>query len=126
MAEPIKPRVPSYKQEASYAAPPPDVLNGSAPAGERPVLIKSIEEARPASQQPRGSDALISAVGKIYQAVTAQIAYHEREAAKLRDSLKPFAGMAPRPVPPEGEPNEETIRQVLAWAEKNSLSGEQS
>jgi len=114
----IKPRVPKYKTEGDYAAPSPEVLNGGAP-----LKIRSIEESPKSA--PGSSDTLVAAVGKIFQAVTAQIAYHEREAQKLRESLKPFAGLAPRHnVPPDGSVSEAAIRAVLDMAEKLVPTGE--
>jgi len=124
----IKPRIPAYKREGNYEPPSPAVLNGAAassPDPAIPIKIRSIEESsRPG---PAGnSDALVGAVQKIFQAVTAQIAYHEREAAKLRESLKPFAGLAPRPnVAPEDGSSAQAIRAVLDLADQLNLNGEQ-
>jgi len=139
----IKPRIPAYKREGNYAPPPAAVLNGSGDetdlhgtgaevagitrqiVSSSPLAIRSIEEsARPG---PAGtSDALVGAVNKIFQAVTAQIAYHEREAAKLRESLKPFAGLAPRPnVAPDDGSSAQAIRAVLDLADQLNLNGEQ-
>jgi hypothetical protein len=124
----IKPRIPAYKKEGNYAPPSPALLNGSVASSSDPAIpiaIRSIEEsARPG---PAGtSDALVGAVNKIFQAVTAQIAYHEREAAKLRESLKPFAGLAPRPnVAPDDGSSAQAIRAVLDLADQLNLNGEQ-
>ena len=124
----IKPRIPAYKREGNYAPPPAAVLNGSvasSPDPAIPISIRSIEEA-PRPGPAGNSDALVGAVQKIFQAVTAQIAYHEREAAKLRESLKPFAGLAPRPnVASDDGSSAQAIRAVLALADQLNLNGEQ-
>ena len=129
----IKPRIPAYKREGNYAPPSPALLNGGSvdPHDEgkssvaKRVAILGIEEA-PRPGPAGNSDALVGAVNKIFQAVTAQIAYHEREAAKLRDSLKPFAGLAPRPnVAPDDGSSAQAIRAVLALADQLNLNGEQ-
>jgi hypothetical protein len=110
----IKPVIPSYKTEGVYDPPPLGVLNG----GHIEPKIRSIEE-MPTPSRPGESDALVAAVGKIFQAVTAKIAYHEREAQKLRDSLKPFAGLAPRPnVAQGGEVSEDSLRAILSLADQ--------
>lgn len=119
----IKPRLPAYKKEGDYAPPPPAVLNGGGLAvatGTPSLKIRAIEE------PPRAeSDTLVSAVAKIYQVVTAKIAYHEREAQKLRDSLKPFAAISPRPsVATENEISADAIRAVLNIADQLNLTGE--
>src|SRR5229473_8252500 len=98
-SERIKPPRAAYK-ETPYESPArlgngtfvgsDAVVNASPIVPHRTTLtIKSIEEA-PLS----GNAALIDAVGKIYAAVTRQIAYHEREAKRLRESLAPFASMS--------------------------------
>jgi len=124
----IKPRIPAYKREGNYAPPSPSVLNGSvasSPDPAIPIVIRSIEEA-PRPGPAGNSDALVGAVQKIFQAVTAQIAYHEREAAKLRESLKPFAGLAPRPnVASDDGSSAQAIRAVLDLADQLNLNGEQ-
>jgi hypothetical protein len=124
----IKPRVPTYKKEATYEPPSPAVLNGavaSSPSPDLPIKIRSIEEA-PRHGPAGTSDVLVGAVQKIFQAVTAQIAYHEREAQKLRDSLKPFSTLAPRPnVAPDDGSSAQAIRAVLDLADQLNLNGEQ-
>jgi hypothetical protein len=124
----IKPRIPAYKREGNYEPPSPALLNGavaSSPDPAIPIKIRSIDEAPRAA--PAGtSDALVGAVGKIFQAVTAQIAYHEREAAKLRESLKPFAGLAPRPIAAQDDgTSAQVIRAVLDLADQLKLNGDE-
>src|ERR1700719_2382708 len=123
----IKPRIPAYKKEGTYEPPSPALLNGavaSSPDPAIPIKIRSIDEA-PRPAQAGNSDALVGAVNKIFQAVTAQIAYHEREAAKLRESLKPFAGLAPRPIAaPDDGSSAQAIRAVLDLADSLNLNGE--
>jgi hypothetical protein len=116
----IKPRIPAYKTEGNYATPPPAVLNGVGPPVAKPLSIRAIEE------PPRAeSDTLVSAVAKIYQVVTAKIAYHEREAQKLRDSLKPFAAISPRPAAAtDNEISADAIRAVLNIADQLNLNGD--
>ena len=121
----IKPRVPTYKKEGTYEPPSPAVLNGavaSSPDPTIPIKIRSIEDAPP---RATSSNALIDAVQKVYAAVTSQIAYHERELARLRESLKPFATHAQRPnAAPETAVTDDTIRAVLAYADTLNLNGE--
>jgi len=124
----IKPRIPAYKKEGNYEPPSPAVLNGtvaSSPDPTIPIKIRSIEESpRPG---PAGTaDTLVGAVQKIFQAVTTLIAYHEREAQKLRDSLKPFAGIAPRPsVAHDGAITEDDIRALSNLAAQLNLGEKQ-
>ena len=83
-------------------------------------LIKGIEEA------PRiGNDALIEAMSKIHAAVRGQIAYHERELKRLRESLVPFASMSRQNDAPQQSSVEDGIRAVLDYADKLQLNGEQ-
>src|ERR1700730_249568 len=123
----IKPRIPAYKHAdpTAYGPPPPAVLNGavaSSPDPAIPIKIRSIEDA---PQRVTSSNALIDAVQKVYAAVTAQIAYHERELARLRESLKPFATIAPRPnVAPDDQSSAQAIRAVLDLADSLNLNGE--
>jgi hypothetical protein len=124
----IKPRVPVYKKEGTYEPPSPAVLNGavaSSPDPTIPIKIRSIEEsAQP--QRATSSNALIDAVQKVYAAVTAQIAYHERELARLRESLKPFASIAPRPnVAQDDGSSAQAIRAVLDLADQLNLGEKQ-
>src|ERR1700719_5150993 len=121
----IKPRIPAYKKEGTYEPPSPALLNGavaSSPDPAIPIKIRSIEDA---PQRVTSSNALIDAVQKVYAAVTAQIAYHEREVARLRESLKPFATIAPRPnVAPDDGSSAQAIRAVLDLADSLNLNGE--
>src|ERR1700719_1466080 len=121
----IKPRIPAYKKEGTYEPPPAALLNGavaSSPDPAIPIKIRSIEDAPP---RATSSNALIDAVQKVYAAVTSQIAYHERELARLRESLKPFATHAPRlNAAPEPAVTDDTIRAVLAYADTLNLNGE--
>src|SRR6266436_4319057 len=98
--ERIRPPKAAYK-ETPYESPA-RLGNGGAPSLHETAmtlahapspaahLIKGIEEAT-----PDASTALIDAVRKVYAAVTQKIAYHESEARKLRESLAPFASIAP-------------------------------
>ena len=123
----IKPRIPAYKKEGNYEPPPAALLNGavaSSPDPAIPIKIRSIEDA-PAAPQRVTSNALIDAVQKVYAAVTAQIAYHERELARLRESLKPFATIAPRPIAAQDDGSSaQAIRAVLDLADSLNLNGE--
>jgi len=84
-------------------------------------LIKGIEET-----PLEGNAALIDAVGKIYAAVTRQIAYHEREAKRLRESLAPFASMSRQNDAPKPSLDADAIRAVLDYADKLPQTGEQT
>jgi hypothetical protein len=85
-------------------------------------LIKGIEEA-----PSTGNDALIQAVQKIYAAVTGQIAYHEREAKRLRESLAPFASISRQSdAPIQQSSAEDRIRELLDLADKLPQTGEQA
>ena len=120
----IKPRVPAYKMEGSYEAPPPAVLNGSAKVVEDlpQIINRPVAQPRPDAS----STALIDAVQKVYAAVTARIAYHERELVKLRESLKPFATHAPRQIAATDDgASAQAIRAVLDLADSLNLNGEQ-
>ncbi len=82
--------------------------------------IKGIEEA------PRDtSSTLIDAVQKVYAAVTRQISYHDREAARLRESLKPFAAMARQSDAEMPSGMADGIRALLDIADKLPQTGEQ-
>ena len=83
-------------------------------------LIQGLEET-----PLEGNAALIDAVGKIYAAVTRQIAYHEREAKRLRESLAPFASMSRHNDAPPQSSLEDGIRAVLDYADKLPKNGEQ-
>ncbi len=85
------------------------------------LTIKGIEEA-----PLEGNAALIDAVGKIYAAVTRQIAYHERELKRLRESLTPFASMSRQNDAPKPSLDADTIRAVLDYADKLPQTGETS
>jgi hypothetical protein len=119
----IKPRIPAYKREGNYEPPPAAVLNGAGKAEDLPPIIN-----RPVapSHPDTSSTALIQAVQKVYAVVTAQIQYHEREAARLRESLKPFATHAPRQIAtPDDGSSAQAIRAVLDLADQLNLNGEQ-
>ena len=128
----IKPRVPAYKMEGSYEAPPAAVLNGGGgdPHAEgkssvaKRIAILGIEESPP-ERRDASSTALIDAVQKVYAAVTARIAYHERELVKLRESLKPFAAHTPRQIAATDDgASAQAIRAVLDLADQMNLNGE--
>jgi hypothetical protein len=131
----IKPRIPAYKKEGTYEPPSPAVLNGavaSSPDPSIPIKIRSIEDA-PAAPQRMTSTALIDAVQKVYAAVAAQIARHQREIeghqreiARLHDSLKPFAALAPRQsVAIDDHSSAQAIRAVLDLADQLNLGEKQ-
>jgi hypothetical protein len=102
--------------ESPFYDTKPAVTGGGGAA----AFIKGIEE------EPKvGNAALIDAVGKIYAAVTRQIAYHEREAKRLRESLAPFASMSRHNDAPPQSSLEDGIRAVLDYADKLPRNGEQ-
>jgi len=128
----IRPRIPAYKKEGTYEPPSPALLNGavaSSPDPAIPIKIRSIEEA---PKRDVSSTALIDAVQKVYAAVAAQIAHHQRqieghqrEIARLHDSLKPFATLSPRPIAAQDDGSSaQAIRAVLDLADSLNLNGE--
>lgn len=60
---------------------------------------------------------LVEAINLVAKAVTARIAFHEREIAALRAALRPFneAAMV-RPVPTDGLQADDAINQLLTIA----------
>ena len=130
-SERIKPPRAAYK-ETPYESPA-RIGNGATPSLHETAmtlarapspaahLIKGIEEA-----PLDGNAALIDAVGKIYAAVTRQIAYHEREAKRLRESLAPFASMSRQNDAPKPTLDADAIRAVLDYADKLPQTGEQT
>jgi hypothetical protein len=90
------------------------------PDGPIKTAIRSIQEV------PHGSsDVLVEIIAKVYQVTTAKIAYHEREAQKLRDSLKPYAGLSPRPNDaPIGGITDDDIRALSNLAAQLIQPGE--
>lgn len=57
----------------------------------RPTSFKMVEE-KPVS--PETTEALLSAIHKVFRVATARIKYHEAEAARLRSALAPFGNLA--------------------------------
>ena len=108
----IRPPKVAYK-ETPYESPA-RIGNGAAPSDVPPQarLIRSIEETPPLART--GNNALIDAMAKIHAAVRQQIAYHEAELKKLRESLTPFASMSRQ----NDAPPEDAIRAVLDYADK--------
>ena len=96
-----RPAPPSYKMEGfdSPAKLPPELLrpavNGgtaataNSPLAEQPSLsIHSMVEERPKGD---ATATIVRAGTVLFRAITGQIAYHEGEAAKLRNVLRQFA-----------------------------------
>ena len=133
IGERIRPPKAAYK-ETPYESPA-RLGNGGAPSLHETAmtlahapspaahLIKGIEEAT-----PDASTALIDAVRKVYAAVTQKIAYHESEARKLRESLAPFASIAPPRQSDAVAPMtaEARIQELLDLADKLQPNGEQT
>jgi hypothetical protein len=71
-----------------------------------------------AEEQPADdvTTSLVDAVNKVYRVVTARIAYHEAEARRLREALKPFAGLPPAPEAAVGA--EDALTELLAIAKR--------
>lgn len=94
--ERIKPAKPQYLTIPTPSPTPKEVVGGdgggktragtSGGNGRTPVAAITGPPAVPAD-----SAELIKAIAAIYDAVTQKIAFHEREAARLRESLRPFA-----------------------------------
>lgn len=77
---------------AAYQEIPLPAANGSAPGPSRPESGRV--NLRPAESPESGSSDLIEAVGTVFRAVTAKIAFHENEARRLREALAPFGQLA--------------------------------
>ena len=119
----IKPPRAEYK---TIPTPSPNVGNGTdtftvgskeVEQGTSRVRIKSIE-------RDDSSTSLIDAVNTVYRVVTARIAYHEREAAKLREALKPFGSLAPRSTDSEAAAIGDSLRGLLDLADRLNVTGE--
>ncbi len=109
--------------ESSFYDKPSVGHPGSPEFRQANPLIKGIEESA-----PDASTALIDAVRKVYAAVTQKIAYHESEARKLRESLAPFASIAPQRQSDAAVPMtaEARIKELLDLADKLQPNGEQT
>ena len=65
--------------------------------------FKMMDESGPNTQ-------LLAAIDKVYRVAAAQIAFHEKEAKKLRDALIPFASFQ---APAEGAPTAPTAEAYI-------------
>jgi hypothetical protein len=107
--------------------PPPDPSRTPfvAPADERPPAAVprraippfKMEPEKPAA--PASTDALLQAIDKVYRVAMDRIAYHEREAKKLREALVPFASLhQPGAEAPPMQTAESFIQSVITMAGK--------
>lgn len=124
MTEPAKDKI-QVRKPASYAEVPLPAPNGNASqqtpqvnatkiaglTGYEHLKIKSIEDAK----DPEGD--LVSAAGAVFRALTTRIAYHEKQAQRLREALAPFGSMARQSAAPAEAPAEDTVRALLRYAE---------
>jgi hypothetical protein len=102
---------------------------------DQPDLVRSVEKPAPPLPEPPArrrkeptapvvrddtSAVLLDAAGRVFSAITARIAYHENEARKLREALKPYSEFAG-----EDPPSTKDDLAVLMKAIEQ-LKGEQS
>jgi|SRR5215470_11131049 len=81
---------------AEYLTIPTPNPNGADPTGAAtpPLTVRSVEEVPTPAPAKSTTDALVDAAGKVFAALTAQVAYHEKEAQRLRRALDQFAAVA--------------------------------
>jgi hypothetical protein len=103
-ARPIKVHKPTSYEEIPLPSP-----NGSAPGPARLNI-------RPAESPESEATDLIQAVGTVFRAVTAKIAFHENEARRLREALAPFAQLARQSTTPAPPSDGATIEALLKIA----------
>ncbi len=118
---PTKPVRPEYLQvplPAGNGADPDEQKRAYAakaiPAGPRPDSAAP----RPATPAKTPSDVLVEAAETVARAVTARIAWHERELQRLRTALAPFAGSqrhndADHKSSPGGEADADFLARVV-------------
>jgi hypothetical protein len=98
----------AYKEER-YESPVRFGPNGAPVLADQPDLVRSVEKPAPPLPEPpsrrRKTEAppvvredtnsvLLDAAGRVFKAITERIAYHENEARKLREALKPYSEFA--------------------------------
>jgi hypothetical protein len=93
----------------------PEDVRTSAP--RRAIPPFKMEPEKPAA--PASTDALLQAIDKVYRVAMDRIAYHEREAKKLREALIPFASLhQPGAEAPQMATAESFIQSVITMAGK--------
>src|SRR5215467_5033417 len=103
--------------------PPPELFVLEQPIEQHPqpsrrrAAIKAVDQAAPPRDDVTTS--LVEAVDKVFRVVTARIAYHEAEARRLREALKPFAGFPS--ASPDVTGGGDLLQQVLDIAKKLPL-----
>jgi hypothetical protein len=119
-----KPARPEYMHVPTPTIP--GVLNGGEIAVSQSTVAKPTESTRPEPSVRDTSDALCEAAGKIFQALEAQIAYHENALKRLRGALAPFATAMRQTAAPEspGVGDDNLLAQVLSIARNLPGSGE--
>jgi len=105
------------RKPTAYEQIPTPSPNGS----ERVTVIGSTGTGarlnlRPGESAESGSTDLIEAVGTVFRAVTAKIAFHENEARRLREALAPFGQLARQSAAPPPDTESATIEALLAVA----------
>lgn len=118
----IRPMVPRAYEPAGagdLGPPTPGPANSgpAVPAGRSPV-VRGVEG--PVSDRPATSDALIEAAGMVYRLLTDRIAWHESEAARLREALIPF-GEVRQPAAAAAPPDEVIMRSLLDFAARHGV-----
>ena len=78
---------------AEYLEIPVTAPNGASVSAQPPVKIKAIEEVR---KDPSGD--LAAAAEKLFRAIAAKIAFHEKEAQRLREVAGLYSNLARQSV----------------------------
>lgn len=92
----------------------------SGPIPDRPSPIRGIEG--PISDKT-SSDALVDAIQTVFAVAAAEIAFHEREAAKLRKALEPFAEASRHSDAPGGYSADMMREYLLRFAREHKPEG---
>lgn len=103
------------RKPTAYEEIPTPSPNGTAP-GPAGQIRRATLNLRPAESSESGSTDLIEAVGTVFRAVTAKIAFHENEARRLREALAPFGQLARQSAAPPPDTESATIEALLAVA----------
>ena len=77
----------------------------------KPLALRPAEDAK----DPEGD--LVSAAGAVFRALTARIAYHEKQAQRLREALAPFGSVARQSAAPTETPDGDAVRALLRYAD---------
>jgi hypothetical protein len=111
---------PQYLEVPVNDVPAPIIANGSDPNGRNGGTIGL----RPADDVKDQAGDLIGAIQTVFRVVTARIAYHEREAQRLREALAPFANHARQSAAPVTPSDGATVEALLRIADQLNQQGE--